>query len=69
MPTTTFSYDEEMEELFKVLRKEFKAGTKAELLRKAIALLDEVRKLRGENKELGAFDPSTGKVTERIVMP
>jgi hypothetical protein len=63
MSTTTFKFDEQTERLFELLKRDFNASSKAEIVRKALALLEIARRAKAEGKEISVTTPD-GKVVK-----
>lgn len=59
MSTTTFKFDEHTEKMIEQLKEEYNTPTKAELVRKALALLELVRQARERNQDLALVEHGT----------
>lgn len=69
MAQTTFNFDDRTEELIQRLKGHFHAGTKAEIMRKALALLDLVRQAESEGREIAIKEKDSDVITHRVVIP
>ena len=67
MGQTTFNFDERTEGMIADLRQHFGVKTKAEVFRKALALLDLAREVREKGGEMAIVD--SGGQTSKILMP
>ncbi len=56
MPQTTFNFDRRTEQVIEALKVHFGATTKAEILRKALALLDLAREAEEEGRGVAILD-------------
>lgn len=56
MAQTTFNFDERTEQLIEELKEEFGATSKAEVVRKALALLEFARMARQRGEDIAAVD-------------
>jgi hypothetical protein len=70
MSTTTFKFDERTEEMIDRLKGAFNAPTKAEVMRKALALLELARQAREENRDLAVVEKTSRDAgIQRILLP
>jgi aminopeptidase N len=70
MSTSTFKFDERTERMIEQLKVSFNAPTKAEVMRKALALLELARQAKESNQSLAIVDKGTSvKGIQQILIP
>ena len=68
MPVTTFKFDEQYDQLFNKLVSSTKSASKAEVLRKALTLLDLATDAHARGDKMVFKNETTGKETEIILV-
>jgi hypothetical protein len=66
MATTTIKFDEQTEKLFEELKRDFGATSKAEVIRRALALLEVARQAKKTGREISVT--SEGKIEKSVIV-
>lgn len=65
--TTTLSFDDRTEDILNNLKRDFGAASKAEVIRKAVALLEVIRQAKKDGGAIGIVD-ADGKSVRTVLV-